>query len=60
LTPVTHYADTKSICVVGTDIFVSGIYFGGSKDVAVYWKNGNEILLTDGTYSGMANDIFVR
>jgi hypothetical protein len=49
-TPDTVMQDT-----VHHDIYVAGV----SNDTAVYWKNGLEVHLSDGTKEAMANSIFV-
>lgn len=51
----------KSICLSGTDVYVAGFKSNANSLVAgVYWKNGQEVSLTDGTYSSQANSIIVQ
>ena len=49
-----------SIYVVGNDVYVAGIENTvGLKSRAVYWKNGKEVRLTDGSKAAYAFSIFV-
>lgn len=41
------------------DVFVSGTIYKNGLGVAKYWKNGNEITLSDGSKPAWANSIFV-
>ncbi|HLA58533.1 MAG TPA: hypothetical protein VK622_07225, partial [Puia sp.] len=53
--------DTKSIFVSGNDVYLAGyenVDFLHS--YAVYWKDGVETKLTDGTHVAAANSIFVK
>ena len=59
---------TSEINSFGNSIFVSGneVYVAGYESAtypisyAVYWKNGIETKLTDGTQAAVANSIFIR
>jgi hypothetical protein len=67
LTDGIKYATTTCIVVYGPDVYVTGaeqsspysIISGASKYVAIYWKNGKAIKLTDGTNNAWANSIQV-
>jgi len=48
------------IAVSGNDVYVAGQVAGSNHDIAVYWKNGVEIDLTDGSNEAGANSIFVQ
>ena len=49
------------IFVSGNDVYVVGDeYVGGGKNAIVYWKNGNKIIVTDGSISSYANSIQVN
>jgi len=41
------------------DVYVAGYAHNGSKGVAIYWKNGTAVDLTDGSGSASASDIVV-
>lgn len=45
--------------VYNGDVYVAGFYNNGTKDRAVYWKNGTATYLTDGTNSAAAKSVFV-
>ncbi len=47
------------LAVVGSDVYVAGTEGTGTQDLAVYWKNGIPVVLTNGTKRGLANSIFV-
>ena len=67
LTNGTTIAHAESIAIVGSDVYVAGSemernifdIFRTAKHVAKYWKNGQEILLTDGENNAGANSIAV-
>jgi hypothetical protein len=56
--------DPSSIYAKGNDVYVSGNdenYENSEyKSYAVYWKNGKEVLLTDGTVKAGATSIFLK
>ena len=43
------YVFPLSIAVEGNDVYVGGIQLVGNKKVAMYWKNGQSVALSDGT-----------
>ncbi len=43
------YGSQLSIAVDGNDVYVGGLQLIGNKKVAMYWKNGQVIRLSDGT-----------
>jgi hypothetical protein len=49
----------SAVRVVDNDVYLSGGFNNGSKDVASYWKNGNQIILSDGTGNATTTSIFV-
>lgn len=51
---------TSDIYVRGNDVFVSGSEWNNSQTYAVYWKNGAEVYLTDGTRNANATSIFIK
>lgn len=53
---------TSDIYAKGNDVFVSGYELddNSKKTYAMYWKNGTEVKLTDGTRNAAANSIFVK
>jgi hypothetical protein len=53
-------SEARSIYVKGNDVYTSGYVFESGSYYAVYWKNGTEVKLTDGTYTAAANSIFVK
>ena len=53
LTDGSHWAEARSIFVVGSDVYVAGF----DNFQAVYWKNGEKIILSD--LSSSAESIFV-
>lgn len=67
LTNGTTIAHAESIAIVGSDVYVAGSemerdifdIFRLAKHVAKYWKNGQEILLTDGENNAGAHSIAV-
>lgn len=67
LTDGTREAVATSIFASGTDIYVAGYEFSGTSGdpsnpgygVAMYWKNGIPVALTDGTEPAEASSIFV-
>jgi hypothetical protein len=50
----------NSIAVSGNDVYVAGSVEGSQHGIAVYWKNGTQIDLTDGSSEASANSIFVQ
>ncbi len=51
----------KSIFVSGNDVYLAGVEdVAYQMTYAVYWKNGVETKLTDGTDGAVANSIFVK
>ncbi|MFS4491724.1 Ig-like domain-containing protein [Maribacter sp. 2308TA10-17] len=52
-------AQAWAIDIDGTDIYIAGNQFNGSKLVARIWKNGTPTNLSDGTKSAYATDIQV-
>ncbi|MBI2730287.1 MAG: hypothetical protein HYX40_05990 [Sphingobacteriales bacterium] len=70
LTDGSHFAQAWSIAVSGNDAYVAGMEWNGrtyqdangnpdQKSVAKYWKNGNPVILSDGTEEAWANAITV-
>jgi hypothetical protein len=57
------YAQGTSIAISGSDVYVAGWYgdvygsAGGSESKASYWKNGQEVALTNGTTYAHASSI---
>jgi len=52
---------SKSIFVSGNDVYLSGYEnVANQMAIAVYWKNGVETKLTDGTHGATANSIVVK
>jgi hypothetical protein len=56
---LANFADAYGIVVSGSDVYVSGSDFVGSKITAKYWKNGNAFQLSDGSRQAYANSIAV-
>jgi hypothetical protein len=54
-----HRAIATSVFVLNGDVYVSGYYPLDMGDIAMYWKNGVEVRLTDGTTLAKANAIYV-
>lgn len=56
-----RYSYANDIQVVGNDIYVAGCIcpIGSEKTIAVYWKNGKIVYLTDGKYNASAKKILV-
>ena len=53
--------DAKSIFVTGNHVYLAGVEtVAYQMSFAVYWKDGVETKLTDGTHAAAANSIFVR
>jgi hypothetical protein len=53
-------SDAYAICISGNDVYIAGYEFGSSNNtLATYWKNGNPVHLTDGTYSAEATSIAI-
>ncbi|PIE78458.1 MAG: hypothetical protein CSA15_07695, partial [Candidatus Delongbacteria bacterium] len=42
-----------------TNVYVAGYEHNGTRNVAKYWKNGEEIALTDGSQNAYAYDITI-
>jgi hypothetical protein len=71
LTDGSEDAFTTSIAVAGTDVYVAGTEWNGQsyqvqgvaytyrKSIAKYWKNGQPVILTDGTEDAEAKSIAV-
>jgi len=55
----TLYATAEDIAVTGEDVYVAGDQFNGQHTVAVYWKNGVQVKLTDGKADAYARKIVV-
>jgi hypothetical protein len=49
----------SAVRVLNNDVYLSGGFHNGSKDVASYWKNGNQVVLSDGTGNATTTSIFV-
>lgn len=49
----------SSVFLINDDVYIAG-WLENDITKAVYWKNGVQILLTDGTYSASATSIFIR
>ena len=45
--------------VSGSDVYLAGYKSNGTKNVATYWKNGQEVALTDGTNTAFLSDICI-
>jgi hypothetical protein len=53
-------SNTTGIVTYSNDLYIAGADFDGDFGyTAAYWKNGNEVLLTDGTKYAQANGICV-
>ncbi len=48
-----------SIFVYGNEVYVAGYLIAGITPIAEYWKNGNQVILTDGSNNAQARSIFV-
>lgn len=60
LKPVNGPASYGSaVRVVNNDVYLSGGFNNGSKDVASYWKNGDQVNISDGTGNATTTAIFV-
>jgi len=55
----TLYSSAEDIFVSGEDVYVAGDQFNGQHTVAVYWKNGVQLNLTDGETDAYARKIVV-
>jgi hypothetical protein len=56
-----NFYNTSSIYVKGNDVYISGNEeINDSQLYAVYWKNGTEVKLTDGTRNAFANSVFAK
>ena len=49
----------KSVYVSDSDIYIAGSEYNGTIWLAVYWKNGKPVILSDSTVNGYANSIVV-
>ena len=49
----------SAVRIVNNDVYLSGGFNNGSKDVASYWKNGDQVILSDGTGNATTTSIFV-
>ena len=58
-TETNFESDATAITYIGGNLYVAGYETIASKKVAVYWKNGTLIKLTDGTQDVVANSIAV-
>lgn len=54
-------SDIQKIEVYRTNVYVAGLIWkgGGTKNIATYWKNGQPVILSDGTEHAYASSIFV-
>lgn len=52
-------AGATSIAVSGNDVYVAGWQSKAGKSIAIYWKNGQPVELTDGTEDAQATGIVV-
>ncbi len=68
LTDGTHNASANAIAISSGNVYVAGSeddgeqvanFAGEYNGVAKYWKNGNEVRLSDGTQNASANAIFI-
>lgn len=61
LSPECHTAQVSAIEVLDGDIYCAGYIreHEGDNTVAVYWKNGSVVRLTDGTCDAYAADMYV-
>ena len=59
ITDGTKDAVANDLYVAGNDVYITGIEFNGTNNVAKVWKNGTPTNLTDGTKEGVANAISV-
>jgi hypothetical protein len=48
------------VYVSGTDVYVAGDEYSGTKSVAKFWKNGVATSLTNGSNDAFAYSIFVN
>ncbi|MEO6584030.1 MAG: hypothetical protein ABIO05_06880, partial [Ferruginibacter sp.] len=53
-------ANASSVYVSGTDVYVAGNGFTGTKYGAIVWKNGVGTLLTNGANKSDAYSVFVH
>lgn len=55
------HTEANSLCLNGSDVYMAGNILGenGQPSIAVYWRNGNEIQLTDGKLYACARSIFI-
>ncbi|CAD0007458.1 Kelch repeat-containing protein [Flavobacterium chungangense] len=59
ITDGSQDAVANDLYVVGNDVYITGVEFNGTNNVAKFWKNGTPTNLTDGTKEGVANAISV-
>ncbi len=58
-TPLTLFQCAKNEAITSVNVYVAGMDFNGSHNVAKLWKNGVAASLTDGTLDAVANSVFV-
>jgi len=52
------YANSTSIAVSGTDVYISGnISNNNTSSTSLYWKNGQQVVLADDNYFSLTNGI---
>lgn len=59
ITNGTQNAATRDLYVAGNDVYITGVEFNGTYNVAKVWKNGVASSLTNGTKEAVANAISV-
>ncbi len=56
---VPYSANGYSVFVAGLDVYVAGFASNGTKKIAMLWKNGNPLPLTNGVNDALAISVYV-